>query len=200
MSNRDGLRSTLDRHNSHQPTTTTQIITAYITLRHTYEVQDAMDANEPPPGLPDALAGPAWGDQRLFWMEYPIISPFTFNPTRRFRLTPFALSWVNGDRMLLVFRGTVWREVRGFVVWVLGWLVCGCMGGLVCRCRSTGGIHIAKRRRQGFGQLTTVHTIQTPTKHAGMEPRLPLQLRAGPLARRHLRRRRARPRGVLRCF
>ena len=53
--------------------------------------------------------------QRLYWLEYPIISPFTFNPTRRARRTPFALSWVDqgAGRMLLVFRGTVWREVCG---------------------------------------------------------------------------------------
>lgn len=104
------------------------------THRHTYEVQDAMDANQPPPGLPNALAGPAWGEQRLFWLEYPIISAFTFNPTRRSRLTPFALSWVSGERMLLVFRGTVWREVMekcGFVGRV-GGVEASLGGNVVC--------------------------------------------------------------------
>ncbi len=66
-----------------------------------------------PPNLPPNLAGPAWGGQRLYTLEYPVISPLTFRPTSRVRTTPFALSWVGeGGRMLLVFRGTVWREVR----------------------------------------------------------------------------------------
>ena len=60
--------------------------------------------------------GGGWGEQKVYWLEYPLISgPVTYRESVRGRgrgregrrRTPFAVSLVEGggDRMLIIFRG-----------------------------------------------------------------------------------------------
>jgi len=56
--------------------------------------------------------GGSWGQQKVYWLNYPLISPVTHKESgrgggREGRRTPFAVSLVEGggERMLIIFRG-----------------------------------------------------------------------------------------------